>query len=176
MKYPSKKLVLPAELKTQINGRLDEKLLKKISVGGRMWTGAAIAFNKMNEHAKKDGIELRNIGDYRSFDGQKKMFLDRYSLEDQGRVPTVTRKYEGKTWFLKKGKSPSAAPDPTGKKGSNHGWGLAIDLDVRNFKTLKWLCANAPSYGFFLQGSDVKSPEFEAWHWQYCLGDKGLGA
>jgi len=77
---------------------------------------------------------------------------------------------------------PSAAPDPTGKSGSNHGWGLAIDLAVEGKggqivalasakKALKFMCETAPKYGFFLQGSDPKSPEFEAWHWQYCLGD-----
>jgi hypothetical protein len=38
-------------------------------------------------------------------------------------------------------------------------------------KCLDWLCVNAPKYGFYLQGSDPKSKEFEAWHWQYVLGD-----
>jgi peptidoglycan hydrolase-like protein with peptidoglycan-binding domain len=107
------------------------------------------------------------------------MFNDRYMTTDTGRVPQVTRKYEGKTWYLKKGKAPSAAPDPTGLKGSNHGWGLAIDLgyDVNGKltsmggKCLEWMCANAPKYGFYLQGSDPKSKEFENWHWQYALGD-----
>jgi len=34
------------------------------------------------------------------------------------------------------------------------------------------MCANAPKFGFYLQGDNPKSKEFEAWHWQYCLGDK----
>ena len=59
------------------------------------------------------------------------------------------------------------------------GWGLAMDLayEVKGKvismggKCLEWLCANAPKYGFYLQGSDPKSKEFEAWHWQYVLGD-----
>jgi len=50
--------------------------------------------------------------------------------------------------------------------------GLAIDLNVTDKKVADWLCANGPKYGFYLQGSDPKSPEFELWHWQYCLGDK----
>lgn len=38
------------------------------------------------------------------------------------------------------------------------------------------MCQNAPSYGFFLQGTPKRAdgsanPEYEAWHWQYCLGD-----
>jgi LAS superfamily LD-carboxypeptidase LdcB len=94
------------------------------------------------------------------------MFNDRYSLKDEGRVPQITRQYQGKTWYLKKGKSPSGVPGT-----SNHGLGLAIDLDVSNPKVAAWLCSNAPKYGFYLQGSDPKSPEFELWHWQYCEGD-----
>jgi D-alanyl-D-alanine carboxypeptidase len=182
MKYPYKKLVLPTALKKQINGRLDAKLLAKVATGGRMYKPAATAFNALYADAKANGITLRNIGDYRSFDGQLAMFNDRYSLKDGGRKPQVTRTYEGKTWYLKKGKAPSAAPDPTGKSGSNHGWGLAIDLGVEDKngqlvalasakRSLKWLCENAPKYGFYLQGSDPKSPEFEAWHWQFCEGD-----
>jgi hypothetical protein len=171
MKYPYKKLVLPTALKSQINGKLEAGTLAKIAIGGHMWTGAARAFNAMNKKAVADGIKLINIGDYRSYQGQLAMFKDRYALTDGGRVPQVTRTFGGKTWYLKKGKSPSAAPDPTGKKGSNHGWGLAIDLNVTNPKVAEWLCANAPTYGFYLQGSDPKSREFELWHWQYVLGD-----
>jgi LAS superfamily LD-carboxypeptidase LdcB len=183
MKYPYQKLVLPVALHKQINGRLDEKLLARVKTGGKMFTTAAFAFDTMYDEAKKAGITLRNIGDYRSFDGQLRMFNDRYSLKNQGRKPQVTRQYEGKTWFLKKGKAPSAAPDPTGKRGSNHGWGLAIDLGIEdkkgqlvalssNRKALRWMCKNAPRYGFFMQTADPKSPNFEAWHWQYCYGDQ----
>jgi hypothetical protein len=171
MKYPYKKLVLPTALKSQINGKLEAGTLAKIAIGGHMWIGAARAFNAMNKKAVADGIKLINIGDYRSYQGQLAMFKDRYALTDGGRVPQVTRTFGGKTWYLKKGKSPSAAPDPTGKKGSNHGWGLAIDLNVTNPKVAEWLCANAPTYGFYLQGDDPKSREFELWHWQYVLGD-----
>lgn len=170
--YPYKRLVLPSALAGQKNGRLHPELLARIKCGGQMWTGAARAFNAMYDHAKRDGIVLRNIGDYRPYERILALFHDRYSLKDQGRKPQVTRRFDGKVWYLKKGKAPAAAPDPTGKTGSNHGWGLAIDLDVTNGKVLRWLCTNAPTYGFYLQGSDPKSPEFEAWHWQFVLGDK----
>lgn len=167
MKYPYKKLVLPSGLKNVKNGELDKKVLKKISIGGEMWLYAAVCFNVMAAAAKKDGIKFKNIGDYRPLKRQEKMFKDRYSLKDEGRVPKVTRQYQGKTWFLKRGKSPSGVPGT-----SNHGLGLAIDLDVSKPQVAEWLCANAPKYGFYLQGSDPKSPEFELWHWQYCDGDK----
>lgn len=184
MRYPYKPLRVPAELARQINGRLDKNLLARTKAGGLMWKDAAVKFNRLYDAAKTAGFTLRNIGDYRSYDDQVAMFMDRYEpakpndkrLKKKG---TVTRQYHGKTWILKKGKSPSAAPDPTGKNGSNHGWGLAIDLAVEgkkgeiiglgsHRKAMRWMCENAPKYGFYLQGSDPKSPEFEAWHWQFC--------
>lgn len=164
--YPSKPLVVPTELKKVANGKLPDSLLFPISIGGRLWKNAAKCFNLMATEAKKSGITFKNEGDYRSFDRQLALFNDRYSLKDEGRVPTITRTYNGKKYFLKKGKSPSATPGT-----SNHGLGLAIDINVSDKKVANWLCLHAPTYGFYLQGSDPKSPEFELWHWQYCLGD-----
>lgn len=182
MKYPYKKLALPSVLKDKINGKLDDALLASVKTGGKMLKGVADHFNSMYDEAKAAGITLRNIGDYRSFDSQLKMFMERYSTKDDGRKPEVTRTFEGKTWYLKKGMAPSATPDPTGKSGSNHGWGLAIDLGVSDKKgalialaadkkALQWMCENAPRFGFFMQTDDVNSKNFEAWHWQYCEGD-----
>jgi N-acetylmuramoyl-L-alanine amidase len=177
MIYPYIKLVVPSALKAHKNGQLPANLLAKVKTGGQMYAPVAPQFDKMYDAALAAGFKLKNVGDYRSFEGQLNMFMDRYVTTDTG--TGVTRKYEGKTWWLKKGKAPSAAPDPTGLKGSNHGWGLAIDLgyDVNGKltsmggKCFEWMCANAPKYGFYLQGSDPKSKEFEAWHWQYALGD-----
>jgi LAS superfamily LD-carboxypeptidase LdcB len=166
VKYPSKTLVIPKELRTVENGRLDEGTLANIKCGGKMWKWAALSFNMMFDTAKKDGIVFKNEGDYRPYARQLAMFKDRYSLVDEGRKPQVIRKFEGKVWYLKKRKSPSATPGT-----SNHGLGLAIDLEVKDPKVLAWLCANASKYGFYLQGSDPSHPEFEAWHWQYCFGD-----
>jgi len=175
--YPYIKLVVPTALKQYKNGQLAPTVLAKVKTGGQMYAPVAAQFDKMYDAALAAGFKLKNVGDYRSFEGQLSMFMDRYVTTDTG--TGVTRKYEGKTWWLKKGKAPSAAPDPTGLKGSNHGWGLAIDLgyDVNGKLTsmggacFAWMCANAPKYGFYLQGSDSSSKEFEAWHWQYCLGD-----
>ena len=162
-KYPYKKLVVPAALQGVPNGKLSGKILRPVKCGGQMWEGAAEAFDRMYDQATQSGIKLRNIGDYRSFDAQLGLFMQRYALEDTGRVPKVTREWDGKTWILRKGMSPSSTP---GK--SNHGLGLAIDLDVTTAKVLDWLCLNAPTYGFYLQSDDPSSPEFEAWHWQYA--------
>jgi LAS superfamily LD-carboxypeptidase LdcB len=177
MNYPFIKLTVPTALKQFKNGQLPANVLASVKTGGKMYAPVAEQFNKMYDAALAAGFRLKNVGDYRSFEGQLTMFMDRYVTEDTG--TGVTRKYEGKTWYLKKGKAPSAAPDPTGLKGSNHGWGLAIDLGYDQGGKLasmggacfEWMCANAPKYGFYLQGSDPKSKEFEAWHWQYALGD-----
>ncbi len=166
LKYPTKRLVVPEKLGRVSNGKLPVRLMGKMKGGGFLYRPAAKAFNQMFVHAKKDGIKLRNIGSYRSYEGQYDMFNDRYSLKDEGRVPMVTRKFDGRVWYLRKGKSPSASPG-----SSNHGYGLAVDIDVRDLKVLAWLDANAPTYGFYLQGKPTlpngkKNPEFEAWHWQ----------
>lgn len=163
-KYPYKKLIVPAALQAVPNGKLSGKILRPVKCGGQMFVDAAEAFDRMYDQATRSGIKLRNIGDYRSFDAQLGLFMSRYSTTDGGRKPQITRIYDGKTWFLKPGMSPCSTP---GK--SNHGLGLAIDLDVSTAKVLDWLCANAPTYGFYLQSDDPHSPEFEAWHWQYCI-------
>ena len=162
-KYPYKKLTVPAALQGVDNGKLSGKILRPVKCGGQMYVDAAEAFNAMYDQASMSGIKLRNIGDYRSYDQQLQLFNQRYSSEDGGRKPQVTRTYDGKTWYLKPGMSPCSTP---GK--SNHGLGLAIDLDVTTAKVLDWLCTNAPTYGFYLQTDDSSSPEFEAWHWQFC--------
>ena len=177
MSLPYIKLVVPTALKQYKNGQLADSVLASVKTGGKMYAPVAAQFNKLYDAALAAGHKLRNVGDYRSFEGQLAMFRDRYVLENTG--TGVTRTFEGKTWYLKKGKAPSAAPDPTGLKGSNHGWGLAIDLGYEARGQLlgmggacfDWMCANAPTYGFYLQGNDKKSKEFEAWHWQYALGD-----
>ena len=178
MIYPFIKLEVPTALKRFKNGQLPDNVLAPVATGGKMYSEAAKHFNALYTAAKTAGFKLRNVGDYRSFDSQVAMFNDRYVLTDQG--AGVTRQYQGKTWYLKKGKAPSAAPDPTGLKGSNHGWGLAMDLGYEKDgkltsmggACLEWMCANAPKYGFYLQGNNPASKEFEAWHWQYALGDK----
>ena len=179
MSLPFIKLVVPTALKQYKNGQLADSVLAPIKTGGKMYAPVAAEFNKLYDAAIAAGIKLKNVGDYRSFQGQLTMFMDRYVTTDTG--TGVTRQYEGKTWWLKKGKAPSAAPDPTGLKGSNHGWGLAIDLGYDqggktasfgvNVPAFQWMCANAPKYGFYLQGNNPASKEFEAWHWQYALGD-----
>lgn len=168
MSEPYRSITLDKTLKLYGNGKLPSSLLAKIHAGGTLYGPAAWWFNVMYDAAKADGIILKSVSaGYRSYASQEAMFLDRYSKTPTLRKPVVTRKWQGRTWWLKRGKSPSATPG-----FSPHGWGLAQDLEVPH-ATFAWLCANGPKYGFFLQGPRIlpngkPNPEFEAWHWQYC--------
>jgi zinc D-Ala-D-Ala carboxypeptidase len=167
LSYPVKRLVVPAALSKVANGRVPRTRLRKTKAGGLLFRPVAKAFNQMFDAAKKDGITLRLTGNgYRSYETQHAMFMDRYSLKRTGRVPEVTRMFDGRKYYLKKGKSPSAIPGT-----SNHGYGLAVDINVTDPKVFAWLDRNAPKFGFYLQGKPTRpdgsrNPEYEGWHWQ----------
>lgn len=160
---PVQKLHLPKDLVGVEPGKLAPALLKPIPQGGKLHHLAANAWNAMHAQAMADGIkELAptSAGDtYRSYDLQKTGFLSRYVLEDTG--TGKTRKFEGKTWYLKKGMAPMATPG-----SSRHNLGLAVDIANANGKKFEWLCANAPKFGWSLE----VMPE-EPWHWFYFCGD-----
>lgn len=179
--YPVKNVKLPRALKAVPNGHLTPQMLKKLVTGGELYPTAANAFNAMYAAAKKAGITLANIGDYRTYEAQYKLFMKRYSPTPTGRNPEVKRRWNKKIWFLRKGEAPSASPGM-----SNHGYGLAIDLATRvgekkvslasNKKAWEWMLANGPYFGFYLAGKPTTvtgkpNPNWEPWHWQYCLGD-----
>jgi LAS superfamily LD-carboxypeptidase LdcB len=44
---------------------------------------------------------------------------------------------------------------------SNHGWGLAVDIDVTSPSTMAWVRANAYRFGF------VEAVPREPWHWEF---------
>jgi LAS superfamily LD-carboxypeptidase LdcB len=165
---PVKKLKVPKELKKYGNGKLPPHELHPITGGGTMWGKAAFWWNHMAAEAAQAGIIITGVSNgYRSYEQQERLFLVRYLSKPTGRIPEVTRRWKLRRWYLRKGKSPSATPGT-----SPHGWGLAQDIEVPR-ATYNWMCANAPRYGFYLQGpSKLKNgkpnPEFEAWHWQFC--------
>lgn len=171
MKYPVKKCVVPKELAKFENGKLPLRVLWPLKGGGKLYKPAAKRYNEMYRAAKKDGVTLLpSARGYRSYVEQLGLFMDRYSDKPTGRVPKVTRTFQGKTWWLKRGKSPCATPGT-----SNHGYGLAQDIDLSAPNVFPWLFAWAPTYGFYLASKPVladgsRNPEYEAWHWQWCEG------
>jgi LAS superfamily LD-carboxypeptidase LdcB len=165
---PVKKLRVPKELKKYGNGKLPADVLIDCRGGGKMWSTAGFWWWHMCEEASKAGIEIRCVSEgYRSYARQAALFRQRYARKSTGRVPEVTRIWKMKRWWLRKGKAPAATPG-----SSNHGWGMAQDIEVPA-ATYKWMCENAPRFGFYLQGKSKlrngkPNPEFEPWHWQFC--------
>jgi LAS superfamily LD-carboxypeptidase LdcB len=168
MTEPVKKLKVPKELKKYGNGKIPAHELIKITGGGKMWGPAGFWWNHMCNDAAQSGIIIKGVSEgYRSLARQEALFFSRYSRKSTGRIPEVTRIYKMKRYWLRKGKSPSATPGH-----SPHGWALAQDIEVPK-ATYDWMCANAPRWGFYLQGpsklrNGKPNPEFEAWHWQFC--------
>jgi peptidoglycan hydrolase-like protein with peptidoglycan-binding domain len=120
--------------------------------------------------AAADGVKLGASDSYRPYDVQLSEFKRRYSTSPIS--GTSTKSWEGRTYWLKRNEAMAATPGT-----SNHGWGIALDLAQGdgnpaipktmwlNWKSLTWLAANGPKFGFW---NSVKS---EAWHWAYFPGD-----
>ena len=171
--YPVLPIIMPADLAGQKNGELNPALLRDIKApNGKLHRLAATAWNAMQLAAYFDGIELKHVGAYRPITEQIKLFNTRYQDTPTGRTPQVTRKYMGKTWYLKKGFAPAGTPAT-----SNHGIGLAIDIASASGKRLEWLLgdgfmtSNALKFGFSWEVADSKNPNSEAWHIRYVAGD-----
>ena len=164
-------IIMPSDLVGQKNGELNPALLRDIKApGGKLHRLAATAWNAMQLAAYFDGIELKHVGAYRPIKEQINLFNTRYSATKTPRKPEVTRKYQGKTWYLKPGMAPAGTPST-----SNHGIGLAIDVANCSGKRLEWLLGdgfmtcNALKYGFSWEVKDGANAE--AWHIRYIAGD-----
>jgi LAS superfamily LD-carboxypeptidase LdcB len=170
--YPVLPIIMPSDLEGQKNGEIKPALLRDIKApNGKLHSLAATAWNALQLAAYFDGIELKHVGAYRPISQQISLFNTRYQDTPTGRTPQVTRKYQGKTWYLKKGYAPAGTPAT-----SNHGIGLAIDVASASGKRLEWLLgdgfmtSNALKYGC---SWEVKSgANAEAWHIRYVCGDK----
>ena len=169
--YPVLPIIMPSDLAGQKNGELNPALLRDIKApNGKLHRLAATAWNCLQLAAFFEGIELKHVGAYRPLPEQIKLFNTRYEAAPTGRTPQVTRTYQGKTWYLKKGVAPAGTPGT-----SNHGWGLAIDVASASGKRLDWLLgdgfltSHALKFGF---SWEVKSgANAEAWHIRYVAGD-----
>jgi D-alanyl-D-alanine carboxypeptidase len=118
------------------NGRVPAHVLTPISGSGdhRLAGPAAPAFEKMAAAAARDGVSFGVNDSYRSFDSQVEL-ARRKGLYSQGGL--------------------AATPGT-----SQHGWGLAVDLDL-DPKAQAWMRANGPTFGFH---EDVPR---EPWHWTF---------
>ena len=159
---------MPAALRKVEPGKLHPSLLRDIPQGGKLFYLAADAWNAMVEAAKANGVVLKptSSGDtYRSYDFQKRGFLQRYQLDP---IPgQSTKSFEGKTWYLKKGMAMLATPGR-----SQHNLGLAVDIhSASEKKRINWLIANVEKFGW----SWEVVPQ-EPWHIRYVSGDTPTAA
>lgn len=122
------------------NGRIPPKALKAIGQGGhKLEATAADAWIAMREAARKDGVNLSLTDSYRSYDQQ-----------------VATRKNKGHLVA-------TATPGT-----SVHGWGRAVDANVKDPKALAWLNANGAKYGWIWpKWAQKGGKSWEPWHREF---------
>lgn len=132
---PSWTVVPAADPRSYPNGAVPDAALAPIGVGDhRLAPAAARAWRALTEAAAADGVTIGIISSYRSLAEQAEL-VRRFGLYAEG--------------------GRAAAPGT-----SNHGWGLAVDVDVDDVGQA-WLRAHAGRFGFH---EDVPR---EPWHWTY---------
>lgn len=123
---------------------------------GSLRPEAAQAFRAMADGARADGISLRSVSAYRSYQAQKSTYNRYLRQYRQAVVDTF-----------------SARPGH-----SEHQTGLALDINVastrahfENTPAFAWLKEHCAEYGFILrydQGKeDITGYRFEPWHYRY---------
>ena len=126
---------IPVDLAAYGNGRIPEEALSRVGgTGHKLWAPAAENLNRMIEDAERDGVTIGITDSYRPYAEQVDL-ARRKGLYSQGGL---------------------AAKPGT----SEHGWGMATDLDLNN-RALSWMRKNAGNYGF------VMNVPRENWHWAY---------
>lgn len=184
---PISPMIKPSSLSGKENGKLPDSSLTTIGVGSaRMEKTAARSFMAMFAEARTQGFVIKHVGDYRSFEAQKNLFVSRYDPVNKSiydGTPSTRRKvwdkaiqhgYPSMYWVKKliNGRYPATAATPG---QSNHGWGLALDIaeeydndtapDPIREGFVRWLIGNAHRYGI---SAELQS---EPWHWRYVAGD-----
>src|SRR4051812_1057554 len=126
---------IPTDLAAYGNGRIPASALEKVGdTGHKLWAPAAESLNRMLADATKDGVHIGITDSYRPYAEQVDL-ARRKGLYSQGGL---------------------AAKPGT----SEHGWGMAADLDL-NTKALSWMKQHGADYGF------VNNVPRESWHWAY---------
>ena len=126
---------IPTDLEAYGNGKIPAGALEQ--VGGtrhKLWGPAAEALTRMMSDAQKDGVHIGITDSYRPYTEQVDL-ARRKGLYSQGGL---------------------AAKPGT----SEHGWGMAADLDL-DAKALAWVRENGSKYGYF------NTAPRESWHWGF---------
>lgn len=128
-------LTPPAELLVYSNGAIPSEALAPVGeTNHRLWAPAANGLTALIDDASAEGIEIGITDSYRPLAVQERLAREK-GLYSQGGL--------------------AAVPGT-----SNHGWGMATDLDLDS-SALEWMRTNAWRYGF------VEDVPREPWHWTY---------
>jgi zinc D-Ala-D-Ala carboxypeptidase len=126
---------VPVDLAAYGNGKIPANALQQVGdTRHRLWAPAAEQLTSMIADAKRDGVKIGITDSYRPYEEQVDL-VRRKGLYSQGGL---------------------AAKPGT----SEHGWGMATDLDLNN-KAQAWMRANGEKYGF------VENTPREPWHWAF---------
>ncbi|WP_433377010.1 M15 family metallopeptidase [Actinoplanes sp. CA-142083] len=126
---------IPTDLEAYGNGKIPASALEQVgTTRHKLWGPAAEALTRMMSDAEKDGVHIGITDSYRPYTEQVDL-ARRKGLYSQGGL---------------------AAKPGT----SEHGWGMAADLDL-NAKALAWVRENGAKYGYFNTASR------ESWHWGF---------
>ena len=127
---------VPPELAGYGNGQIPADRLRPIAQSGhRLHAPASVAWDALVDAAAADGIEMRITDSYRSYEQQVDLARRKGLYRDGGFAATPGK--------------------------SNHGWGLAVDADVTDPRTLDWIRTNGPRFGW------VEAVPREPWHWEF---------
>ncbi len=159
--FPVAKAAIPTWVKTRGNGHIPpDQMIKVAPIGsGYLVPEAAAAWRNLQNAAAAKGFTLTMTGAYRTFQGQKDLFEQRYTTSDTGRKSKV---WNNTTYWLKPGMAMAAVPGT-----SNHGWGCAVDTALGGYGSaaqsvcepfLSWAVDNARPLGW---SWEVQS---EPWH------------
>jgi len=184
-------VVRPSTSKAYENGKLPLSVLaqvRNVKTKCLMDLTAARAFEACFDLGiKMLGITVKDVGDFRTFQEQINLFVDRY-IPVSRPVYDATSSAHRKVWpaaleygytsiywiknYPKFGYWPATAASPG---TSNHGYGLALDVaqeydsdtapDGITEAFVSWLCIFGPRFGIYA------SLASEVWHWQYIRGD-----
>jgi LAS superfamily LD-carboxypeptidase LdcB len=126
---------VPVDLARFGNGKITKSELSQVGqTDHRLWAPAASSLDSLLAAAGRDGVKIGITDSYRSFAEQVDL-ARRKGLYSQGGL---------------------AAKPGT----SDHGWGLAVDLDL-NGKAQAWMRSNAGRFGF------AEDTPREPWHWAF---------
>jgi len=154
--------------------QLNSTYAKGSALNGFLRKETYVAFQKMAEAAKKDGIDIVIISATRNFDSQKKIWENKWNgktkVEGKDLTAVSDLKERARLILLY-----SSMPGT-----SRHHWGTDMDLNSldndyfskgEGLKMYQWLLVHANEYGFCQpytsKANGRKGYEEEKWHWSY---------